>query len=228
MPIIVSIYQKCRTYANCRWPKSAGKRIDAVRMRPSAAYLPRFLPGNGAFLSLFSSGRSGMFFPVGPGGARQPVHRPAGAEPQEGIIAMRNTTMNYDPNVMGWDDVLKDDGQEYIILPEGEYDFTVTGVEHGQYPIGPRIPSCPKVTVTLAVESEAGTAFVRTDLLLYRTVEWKISAFVRNIGRKKPGEKAVMSWGGIAGCRGRARKPSEELLYLKSTPGTVLRLPFEC
>ena len=39
--------------------------------------------------------------------------------------------MANDPNVMGWDDVLENDGQEFIVLPEGDYTYTVTGFERG-------------------------------------------------------------------------------------------------
>ena len=42
--------------------------------------------------------------------------------------------MAMDPNVMGWDDVLENDGQEFITLPEGDYTFTVTAFERGQFP----------------------------------------------------------------------------------------------
>ena len=37
--------------------------------------------------------------------------------------------MTNDPNVMSWDDVLENDGQEFIVLPEGDYTYTVTGFE---------------------------------------------------------------------------------------------------
>ena len=52
--------------------------------------------------------------------------------------------MAMDPNVMGWDDVLENDGQEFITLPEGDYTFTVTAFERGQFPGGPTIPPCPR------------------------------------------------------------------------------------
>ena len=34
---------------------------------------------------------------------------------------------NNDTNIMSWDDVLENDGQEFVILPEGDYTYTVTG-----------------------------------------------------------------------------------------------------
>ena len=109
-----------------------------------------------------------------------------------------------DNNIMNWDDVIENDGQEYILLPEGAYNYRVTHFARGQFPGGPKIPPCPKAGLTLTVDTEQGTATARVDLLLYRTVEWKMAAFFRSIGQKKHGEKTVMNWGKVLGARGRA------------------------
>ena len=116
-----------------------------------------------------------------------------------------------DNNIMNWDDVLDNDGQEFIVLPEGDYVFTVTSFERGQFPGGPKIPPCPKATLMLTVDcAESGVAMARVDLMLYRTVEWKIAAFFRCIGLKKHGEKAAMDWSKVVGARGKAHfKPRE-------------------
>ena len=55
-----------------------------------------------------------------------------------------------DTNLMGWDDVLENDGQEFIVLPEGDYTYTVTNFERGHFPGGAKIPACNKATLTLA------------------------------------------------------------------------------
>ena len=118
--------------------------------------------------------------------------------------------MANDPNVMGWDDVLENDGQEFIVLPEGDYTYTVTGSERGQFPGGPKIPPCPKATITLNIDNDKGVATARVDLLLYRTVEWKIASFFRSIGQKKHGEKVTMNWNKVLNARGKAHfKPRE-------------------
>ena len=118
--------------------------------------------------------------------------------------------MAMDPNVMGWDDVLENDGQEFIVLPEGDYTYTVTNFERGHFPGGPKIPPCNKATLTLAIDNDQGAAMAKVDLLLYRTVEWKIAAFFRSIGQKKHGEKTVMNWNRVVGSRGKAHfKPRE-------------------
>ena len=115
-----------------------------------------------------------------------------------------------DTNLMGWDDVLENDGQEFIVLPEGDYTYTVTNFERGHFPGGAKIPACNKATLTLAIDNDQGAATAKIDLLLYRTVEWKIAAFFRSIGQKKHGEKTVMNWNKVVGSRGKAHfKPRE-------------------
>ena len=109
-----------------------------------------------------------------------------------------------DNNIMGWDDVLENDGQEFVILEEGDYNFTVTGFERGRFPGGAKVPACNKASLTLQVNTDEGIAVVKTDLLLYRSLEWRLSAFFRCIGQKKHGERLVMDWNRVIGSQGRA------------------------
>ena len=105
---------------------------------------------------------------------------------------------------LDWDDAIESDGQEFVILEEGDYNFTVTDFERGRFPGGPKIPPCNKAALTLQVKTPDGVAICRTDLLLYKTMEWKLSAFFRCIGQKKHGERLVMDWNRVIGSRGRA------------------------
>lgn len=110
-----------------------------------------------------------------------------------------------DSNFMDWDDVIQNDGAEFVVLEPGDYVFEVVDFERGRFPGGAKIPACNKATVTLQVKTPEGITRVRTDLLLYRTLEWKISSFFRSIGQKKHGQRLVMDWNNIIGTRGRAR-----------------------
>lgn len=105
---------------------------------------------------------------------------------------------------LDWDDAIESDGQEFVILEEGDYNFTVTDFERGRFPGGTKIPPCNKAALTLQVKTPDGIAICRTDLLLYKTMEWKLSAFFRCIGQKKHGERLVMDWNRVIGSRGRA------------------------
>ncbi|MBR3639780.1 MAG: hypothetical protein IKN50_04155 [Clostridia bacterium] len=105
---------------------------------------------------------------------------------------------------LDWDDAIESDGQEFVTLEEGDYNFTVTGFERGRFPGGAKIPACNKASLTLQVRTADGIAVIHTDLLLYRSLEWRISAFFRCIGQKKHGERLVMDWNKVIGSRGRA------------------------
>jgi len=106
--------------------------------------------------------------------------------------------------LMDWNDSIETDGQEFILLPEGDYNFKVTNFERGRFLGGPKVPACNKATIHVRVETKEGMANVKFDLLLYRSLEWRISAFFRCIGQKKHGEKLTMDWNEVIGSKGRA------------------------
>ena len=106
---------------------------------------------------------------------------------------------------MDWNDAIETDGQEYVLLEEGDYNFEVVDFERGRYPGSTKIPPCNKAALTLAVTTEDGRrATVKFDLILFRSLEWRISSFFRCIGQKKHGERLVMDWNRVPGSRGRA------------------------
>ena len=106
--------------------------------------------------------------------------------------------------LMDWNDSIETDGQEYVLFPEGDYNFTVTNFERGRFPGGPKVPACNKASITVQVNTQEGVATVKFDLLLYRSLEWRISAFFRCIGQKKHGEKLTMDWNKVMGSKGKA------------------------
>jgi hypothetical protein len=116
---------------------------------------------------------------------------------------MENTVNNQNM-VMDWNDSIENDGQEFVLLPEGDYNFTITNFERGRFPGGQKVPACNKAGITIQIETNVGIAIVKFDLLLYRSLEWRISSFFRCIGQKKSGEKLVMNWNTVVGSKGRA------------------------
>ncbi len=106
--------------------------------------------------------------------------------------------------IMDWNDSLEVDEQEFTLLPEGDYTFTVEKFERGTFPGSQKLPACPKAKLTLRVESKGGPAFIITDLILHRVLEWKLSSFFRSIGAKRHGEPLVMNWNAVPGASGRA------------------------
>lgn len=112
--------------------------------------------------------------------------------------------MAKDVNILDWDSTIEEDGQGFILLEEGDYDFTVTGFERGEHNASAKIPACPQAIVTLSIDTPAGVAEVKEYLILYKTMEWKLSSFFRCIGLKKHGERLVMKWDSVLGTSGRA------------------------
>ena len=120
--------------------------------------------------------------------------------------------MAADTNIMGWDDVIEDDGNGFILLEEGDYDFTVTGFERGRHNGSAKIPACNKAIITLSIDSPQGVAEIKENLILYKTMEWKISAFFRSLGLKKHGERLTMDWDHVLGAAGRAHIVQREYI----------------
>lgn len=107
------------------------------------------------------------------------------------------------PHELGWDDEITNDSSNHVLLEEGDYTFTVTAFERGRFPGSAKIPPCNKAVLTLAVDSPQGTASVKYDLILYSTLEWKLSEFFRAIGQKKHGEPLRPQWNELVGAKGR-------------------------
>lgn len=83
---------------------------------------------------------------------------------------MADTYQNNQNMFLDWDDAIESDGQEFVILEEGDYNFTVTGFERGRFPGGQKIPACNKAALTLQVSAPQGIAVIHTDLLLYKSI----------------------------------------------------------
>jgi len=108
--------------------------------------------------------------------------------------------------VMDWNDVIEDDGQEFVLLEEGDYNFRVTNFERGHFPGSAKLPACNKATLTLEVDTREGCAYVKHDLLLCRNLEWRISSFFVASARRST--VSVWSWTGIRSLALRAGQDS--------------------
>lgn len=109
------------------------------------------------------------------------------------------------PMLMDFNDTIECDGPELVILPEGDYSFRVISYRLGNYPGSPKIPACKKVSLTLGVDTDEGLGIAYVDLILVRSLEWRLASFFRCIGLKHPGRRMTMDWTRVPGCRGRAR-----------------------
>lgn len=105
---------------------------------------------------------------------------------------------------MDWDDVINDDGAEFLMLPEGDYLFHVVDFERKRHEASAKLPACNQATLTLEIKTADGIARAWCDLFLHLSMEWKISAFFRSIGLKQKGTDVKMDWSKVIGAWGRA------------------------
>lgn len=106
--------------------------------------------------------------------------------------------------ILDWDDEISGEGNEYVVLPEGDYVFKVIGFERGRYIGSAKIPPCNKAIITVQVNTIHGPAICKFDLILFRTLEWKLCSFFRSIGQKKHDEPLKMDWNKVQGSYGLA------------------------
>ena len=106
---------------------------------------------------------------------------------------------------LGWDDEISRES-DFTIIPEGDYDFTVTGFERGRHDGSEKLPPCNMAIVTLAVTLPDGsTANLRHRLFLHSRCEGLLSAFFTGIGLKRKGEPLRMNWNAVPGAHGRCK-----------------------
>ena len=126
--------------------------------------------------------------------------------------------MNFEDSdtALSWDGEIENDGLEFTLLDEGDYDFVVKKFERGRFDGSDKMSACPKAILTLQVGCGENQTTVIENLLLNKKIEWKISSFFRSIGLKKHGEKLRMDWSKVVGASGRCRVYVDEFESNKS------------
>ena len=77
---------------------------------------------------------------------------------------------------LGWDDEVAK-GEEYIILPEGDYDFVIESFERGRFAGSDKIAPCNKAILKLRVDAPQGSTTLTENLLLSSKMEWRLAEF---------------------------------------------------
>ena len=111
----------------------------------------------------------------------------------------------FDENMeLSWDSEISHE-DEFILLPEGEYDFTVTKFDRSKHNGSAKIKPCLKAVVTLSVDTDKGPVEIVENFLITKSLEWKLCQFFTCLGMRKHGEPYQMNWNGIFGKKGRAK-----------------------
>ena len=84
---------------------------------------------------------------------------------------------------MDWDDEVE--VNEYILLPEGDYDFVVESFERGRYEGSNKMPPCNRALLKIRIDAQEGTTVMNESLFLYDKMAWKIAEFFLSIGFEK-------------------------------------------
>lgn len=105
---------------------------------------------------------------------------------------------------LGWEDEIEKDGGDFVLLPAGDYLFTVSKFERGRFQGSAKMPACNQAKLELTVHSqEHGDVTVFHNLLLHTKTEGLLSNFFTGIGQKKKGEKLRMNWNTVIGSKGK-------------------------
>lgn len=103
-----------------------------------------------------------------------------------------------------WDSEITAESKEFIILPEGDYNFTVNKVERRRSKGSDKMPPCKMMEVYISIDAAEGNAVIIHNLVLHSKVEWKLSEFFESLGIKKKGETIRMRWD-IVGMSGKCK-----------------------
>ena len=104
---------------------------------------------------------------------------------------------------LGWDDEVTNEQKEFVLLPEGDYPFEVTGMERARYEGSAKLPPCSMAKLTLKVCGGAkGDTTVTHRLYLHTRTQGLLGAFFESIGQCKRGETFRPRWNEVVGAKG--------------------------
>jgi len=106
---------------------------------------------------------------------------------------------------LDWESPIENDSPDFVILPEGDYDFEVIDFERARHAGSDKLPPCNKAIVHIKVQGAEGITVIKHNLFLHSITEGMLCSFFTGIGQRKKGEKVTMNWGKIVGSQGRAR-----------------------
>lgn len=108
---------------------------------------------------------------------------------------------------LSWDAEIENEGSEYIVAEEGDYDFTIVKFERGRFNGSQKMPPCnqAELYVKLEIPGASGECVVRDKLFLHSKSEWKLCEFFTSIGQRQKGQRVSMNWNAVPGARGRCK-----------------------
>lgn len=105
---------------------------------------------------------------------------------------------------MDFEAVIENEGNEFTLLPDGDYEFIVTKVTRGRFNGSDNVPACGEVKVEMKVGNSTDSTTITERFFMIRKFEWKLSQFFLSIGLKKHDEPLKMRWN-IEGMKGKCK-----------------------
>lgn len=116
-----------------------------------------------------------------------------------------------------WDDEIIEESGEYVLLEEGDYEYTVTKVERTRSEGSKKLPPCNMTKVTFRI----GENNITENFILHSSLEWKLSQLFLSVGMKKHGEPLKMNWTAIQGKKGNCHVVIEKYTKKDGRDATV-------
>lgn len=132
--------------------------------------------------------------------------------------------MNNENYTFGWEDEINNEDSGFVLLPEGNYEFTVEKFERARFDGSDKLPPCNKAIVTFTVWGAEDKATIVENFLLCSKMEWKLSALFLSVGMKKHGEPLRMNWTALPGQRGHCQVNIENYTKKDGTKGQSNRI----
>lgn len=114
---------------------------------------------------------------------------------------------NQNNEFLNWGEGFIAQENEFVLLDEGVYAFTVTKMDKKVYSgNSTKIPNgCPYAELNIQVQSQKGTANIRERLYLLKSMQWKLTQFFAGIGQPVvTGQAFNPNWNAVVGSTGRA------------------------
>ncbi|HWQ42798.1 MAG TPA: DUF669 domain-containing protein [Desulfosporosinus sp.] len=113
--------------------------------------------------------------------------------------------MSNEGREFSWDDSIENDSPDFVVLPEGDYDFEVMEFERARHNGSDKLPPCNKAIVHIKIQGAGGTTTVKHNLFLHSIMEGKLCDFFTGVGQRKRGDKVTMNWNAVVGAKGRCK-----------------------
>ncbi len=120
-------------------------------------------------------------------------------------MSTENQNIEDEGRELGWEETITEDGKEFTILPDGDYEALVVDFTRERHQGSEKLPPCNKAIVVFQIKSPQGNATIRHQLFLHSRTEGMISAFFVGIGQKKHGEPLKMNWSKVIGAKAKVK-----------------------